>query len=209
LDQDFFGNRQAGRGEVPDGANPGLDQGVGDRLGHRRRHCQDGDLDVHAAHQVAQARGFEDGLAGKFRPHFRGVGIERSDQVESELGKTRVGQQGLAQVTGSDQEDVLRVVVPHALFDGVQRRLDVVADLGTAHRSGRLEVFSYLNGVQPQGLGQGGAGHEIASRFALPLDGLVVIGEALQGRFGDDHKGQVIWAGTHGVTSGGRLGSSR
>ncbi len=86
--------------------------------------------------------------------HLGGVRVEGGDDLKTALGEAAVVAQGVAQVAGSDQSDVVLPVEAELAVDLLAQQLGVVADAPGPVRPHIGEVFAYLGGVDTGATGQ-------------------------------------------------------
>ena len=181
LDAYVVGDGDGDGGEVENSADAGGDEFVGDDLGGFSGDGHDGELDVLGGGDFGEVvHGFDgeftEGVTG-----LVGVGVEDGGEAEAFAEEAAVGDEGAAEVTGADEEDVPDFVGAEDFAELGDEFFDAVADAGVAELAEVGEVFADLGVGVAEGVaelfgGDGGfvgflQGFELSEVEAQAVDG--------------------------------------
>jgi hypothetical protein len=138
------GDSDGDGGEVEDSADAGGDEFVGDALRGFAGDAHDGEFDVLGGDDFGEiVHGF-DGELAEGVTGFVGVGVENGGEAEAFAEEAAVGDEGAAEVTGADEEDVPDFVGAEDFAELGDELIDAVADAGVAELAEVGEVFADL-----------------------------------------------------------------
>jgi hypothetical protein len=142
------------RSEVEDARDPSPDEAVGGILGRCRRRGDDTDADVALLHDLVEVVDVADANAADDAADLRRLDVDHAGDGKTALAETAVAGQGLAEVTGADDDD--RPIVGQAQLapDLVDEEGDLVADAPSSVAAEVGKVFANLGGIDPGQLGQ-------------------------------------------------------
>src|SRR3954447_10495443 len=134
-------------GVVEDDLHAGVAEPVGQRLGRDGRYCEDADDDVLLLDHLTQVVDRTHALRADLLADLAGVVVEDRDDPEAVVGEDVARGDGLAEVPGAEQRDVVLAGGPQDLADLGDERVDVVADPPLAELAEAREIAADLGGV--------------------------------------------------------------
>ena len=154
LHGDIGGDGDRDGGEVEDAADAGGDEFIGDGLGGFAGDGHDGELDVLFGGDGREVVHGGDGEVAEGLADLAFVGIKDGGEAEAFAEEAAVGDEGAAEVAGTDEEDVPDFVSAEDFAELGDEFFDAVADAGVAELAEVGKVFADLGVGVAQGVAE-------------------------------------------------------
>lgn len=136
--------------EIPDGLNSSLDHVVRNVLCKLGGGGNDAQVNAHPLGEIRQLIERQHSLSVNPLADFRGVGIERGHDAQTEIREALVPQKSSAQVADANQKGLIHVVPAKERFDCMDKFSNHIAGLRLSDDPRVLQVFAHLHGYKVQ-----------------------------------------------------------